>query len=126
MPLVAIASPKGGVGKTTLAAHLAALLSARGHKVVALDLDPQNALRFHLGVPLREERCFTARIASRPPWREALVEGQAGVRVLPFGPVDPLQALELAQLLTAEPQYLADPVREMLSVPDLVVLVDSP
>ena len=126
MALIAFASPKGGVGKTTMAAHVAALLARRGYKVVALDLDPQNALRFHLGVPLREERCFMSRLGSRPAWREALVEAEAGVRVLPFGPADPLRALELAQLLTAEPHHLAEPVREMLAVPDLIVVVDSP
>lgn len=66
MTLLAFASPKGGVGKTTVAAHVAALLAQRGHKVIAIDLDPQNALRLHLGVSLREERCFMSRLASRP------------------------------------------------------------
>lgn len=126
MALIAFASPKGGVGKTTVASHAAALLARRGFKVIALDLDPQNALRFHLGVPLREERCFLSRLGSRPAWRDALVETESGVRVLPFGPADPGRALELAQLLTAEPQLLAEPVREMLAVPDLIVVLDSP
>jgi len=126
MALIAFASPKGGVGKTTVAAHVAALLALRGHKVIALDLDPQNALRFHLGVPLREERCFLSRLGARPAWRDAVIEAEAGVRVLPYGPADPLRALEIAQMLTTEPQLLAEAVREMLAVPDLIVVLDSP
>lgn len=126
MALIAFASPKGGVGKTTVAAHVAALLARRGYKVIAMDLDPQNALRYHLGVALREERSFMSRLGTRPAWRDALVEAEAGVRVLPFGLVDPLRALELAQILTAEPQLLAEPVREMLAIPDLIVVLDSP
>lgn len=126
MSLIAFASPKGGVGKTTVAAHVAALLARRGHKVIALDLDPQNALRLHLGVSLREERCFLSRLGTRPAWREALVETECGVRVLPFGPADPLRALELAQLLANEPQHLAEPVREMLAMPDVIVVLDTP
>lgn len=126
MALIAFASPKGGVGKTTVTAHVAALLARRGFKVIALDLDPQNALRFHLGVSLREERSFASRLDARPPWRDALIEAHSGVRVLPFGAVDPGRALELAQLLTTQPQLLAEPVREMLAVPDLIVLLDSP
>lgn len=126
MTLLAFASPKGGVGKTTVAAHVAALLAQRGHKVIAIDLDPQNALRLHLGVSLREERCFMSHLAARPAWRDALVETEYGVRVLPYGPAEPLRALEMAQLLTAEPQRLAEPVREMLAVPDLIVVLDTP
>ena len=126
MPLIAFASPKGGVGKTTVAAHVAAHLARRGHKVIALDLDPQNALRFHLGIPLHEERCFLSRLHIRPAWRDAVVEAEAGVRVLPYGPVDPLRALEISQTLTTEPQLIAEPVREMLAVPDLIVVLDSP
>ena len=55
MPLIGFTSPKGGVGKTTLAANVAALLAARGHKVLALDLDPQNALRLQFGLSYRDE-----------------------------------------------------------------------
>ncbi len=37
--LVTVFSPKGGVGKTTLAVNLAVALSGRGHKVCLVDLD---------------------------------------------------------------------------------------
>ena len=45
MKVITVVSAKGGVGKTTLAANLASVLAARGRRVIALDLDPQNALR---------------------------------------------------------------------------------
>jgi len=126
MPLITFASPKGGVGKTTLAAHVAALLARAGHPVIAVDLDPQNALRLHLGLPLWEPAAFAANIAQRPDWRECLVETETGVRVLPFGPGDALRAMGVAQALMETPELLADPVRQMLAVPGLVVVVDSP
>lgn len=126
MPLIAFASPKGGVGKTTLAAHIAALLAQRGHRVLAIDLDPQNALRLQFGLPLREEAGFLSEITRRPSWRQAMVETPAGVRVLPFGTVDPMTVLEVAQALHAAPELLAAPLRDMLADPELVVVVDSP
>ena len=39
--VVALINQKGGVGKTTLALHLATAFQARGHDTVLLDLDPQ-------------------------------------------------------------------------------------
>jgi len=126
MPLIAFVSPKGGVGKTTLAAHIAALLAQRGHRVTALDLDPQNALRLQFGLPYRDESGFLGEINRRPAWRQTAVETAYGVRVLPFGTVDPLTALETAQALHADPELLAGPIRDMLADPDQVVVVDSP
>ncbi len=41
MKTIAFFNNKGGVGKTTLVYHLAALVAERGQKVLAVDLDPQ-------------------------------------------------------------------------------------
>jgi chromosome partitioning protein len=44
MNVITLASRKGGAGKTTLAAHLAALVHSQGHSVLAVDADPQGSL----------------------------------------------------------------------------------
>lgn len=41
IPVIAFFNNKGGVGKTTLVYHLAWMLCDNGHRVVAVDLDPQ-------------------------------------------------------------------------------------
>jgi len=126
MPLVAFVSPKGGVGKTTLAANVAAVLAAQGHEVVSLDLDPQNALRLHLGVPIHEEGGFLARLAEGVSWRDCVRPTRAAVSLLPHGNTEPKAALDLTRLLLEQPEVLASQVRDMLSGPQRVVVVDAP
>ena len=47
---IAIASRKGGVGKSSITASIASLLASDGYNVLAIDLDPQSNLAFMLGV----------------------------------------------------------------------------
>ena len=45
MPVIVVANPKGGVGKTTLATNLAGYLASRGHAVMLGDVDRQQSSR---------------------------------------------------------------------------------
>jgi cellulose synthase operon protein YhjQ len=126
MPLLAFTSPKGGVGKSTLAAHMAAVLRQRGHAVIALDLDPQNALRLHLGVSMREQGGFLARIDQLPDWHSSRMVTPSGVDLLAFGTVDSHRALMIGAFLLQHPDALAKPLREMLAQPGLIVIADTP
>ena len=48
-----VANQKGGVGKTTTAANIGALLACRGGRVLVVDTDPQFALTRQLGLDAR-------------------------------------------------------------------------
>lgn len=48
MHIVSVINYKGGVGKTTVTANLAAELAFRGKRVLTIDLDPQASLTFSL------------------------------------------------------------------------------
>ena len=126
MPLICIASPKGGVGKTTVAANLAHALHRTGHQILAIDLDPQNALRLHFGVPLDDTAGFVAELPRRPDWRSALRRTPSGVRLLPHGGLDARATLALEAALEADPDLLGAPLRSILSDPALLVVADTP
>ena len=49
MRTIAVLNQKGGVGKTTTVANVAAALSLKGLRTLAIDLDPQAHLTIHLG-----------------------------------------------------------------------------
>ena len=50
MPVVVIANPKGGVGKSTLATHVAGHFASQGHAVMLGDVDRQQSSRLWLGL----------------------------------------------------------------------------
>lgn len=126
MPLICFASPKGGVGKTTLAANIAGFIARSGVRVIALDLDPQNALRLHFGTPLTDTAGFTSKLTQRPDWRSALRPTSSGVQLLPYGATDMPGALQLASELSRFPALLDAPVRDLLSDPSVWLVADTP
>jgi len=130
MPLLCFTSPKGGVGKTTLAANIAWEVARKGGRVIVLDLDPQNSLGLHYGMDLRDPAGFMAALRSaddpRTAWRAALRTSPAGVAYLPHGQLGVEGANALAQSVAANPDLVCAPVRDMLANPGLMVIADMP
>lgn len=56
MPVVVVANPKGGVGKSTLATQIAGYMASRGHAVMLGDTDKQQSSRLWLGLRPQEAR----------------------------------------------------------------------
>lgn len=50
MPVVVVANPKGGVGKSTLSTNIAGYYAAQGHAVMLGDADRQQSSRLWLGL----------------------------------------------------------------------------
>jgi chromosome partitioning protein len=50
MPVVVVANPKGGVGKSTLSTNVAGYFASRGHAVMLGDADRQQSSRLWLGL----------------------------------------------------------------------------
>ncbi|WP_427913757.1 AAA family ATPase [Ramlibacter sp. MMS24-I3-19] len=50
MPVVVVANPKGGVGKSTLATNIAGWFASQGHAVMLGDADRQQSSRLWLGL----------------------------------------------------------------------------
>jgi flagellar biosynthesis protein FlhG len=102
LPVIAVASGKGGVGKTNLTANLAVALARLGRRVCVLDADLGLAnldVLFGLSPPLsllhvlRGERRLS----------EVIVEGPAGIRIIPaasgFEELTALQPADRLRLL---------------------------
>ncbi len=75
MRTLAVLNQKGGVGKTTTVANVAAGLAAGGQRVLAIDLDPQAHLTIHLGTDPRQIMRGSYRVlTASAPIAEAAVQ----------------------------------------------------
>jgi len=60
MPVVAVANPKGGVGKSTIATNIAGYLVSRGHSVMLGDADRQQSSRLWLRLRPAQARAIAS------------------------------------------------------------------
>lgn len=126
MNIVAIVSTKGGVGRTTVAAHLAVALARAGRAVLAVDLDPQNALRLHFGLDPHGIGGSARASRAGSDWRDACVTTAGGVVVLPYGAVDEDDRHGFEHDLDTCPGGLAGRLQALGLPRDAVVLLDTP
>lgn len=114
------------MGKTTLAACLAMGL-AREREVLAVDMDPQNALRLHLGVRVSEIDGSSRATLEARSLQSAIYRGGAGrPSVLPFGNINETDRDALEAHLSSHPDWLSKGLRSLGLGPQSVVVIDTP
>jgi len=104
--VVVVVSATGGVGRSTLAAALASGLQRQGHPALALELDPQNALRHHL-CPGFDVPGLGATSLLNQTWQALPKRGFAGCQLVTFGETDAVQQQSLNRWLGQDHAFLA-------------------
>ena len=126
MTIIAIASTKGGVGKTTISANLGIALARAGRPVVLIDLDPQDALRLHFSAEQPGEQGLARVACAGADWQAAMIATASGCSLLPYGRVNEFGRESFEQLLRVQPQLLRDGIAGLRLPADAVVILDTP
>lgn len=127
MSLVVAIGAAGGVGATTVAAHLAAALARKGRLGAAVDLCPDNALRLHFGMEWSDPAGFALQVLAGRQWAEGAYLSSGGVPFLPFGgTADDGEVAHFAAWLEGQPGGLAGCLDLIPQRPDQAVVADAP
>lgn len=125
--VLAVVSQKGGVGKTTTSVNLAAAFARRGLKTLIVDVDPQGAVRY--GIGLRRGHAtygFADYLAGDRQLREVILPtALPWLRVILAGAVSDAANHTEYHKLVAETSLLGDLLRTARERCDIVV-VDTP
>jgi cellulose synthase operon protein YhjQ len=126
MPSVAIVSPCGGIGRSTLAASLATLTTRSGAWSLAVECDPQNLLALHFGAAQAPAEGLASRAARGQVWNTAALAASDGTLVLPFGALEPQAVVDWERRLVAEPDWLAARLHTLARPADGWTFLDTP
>jgi len=128
MSVVGVVSMKGGVGKTSVTANLAvAMAKALGQgRVSVVDLDPQNALRLHLGIDSDDADGVCAQSIAHANWATTALSTEHGVHCLPYGEVSEPERVAFEEILHEEEDWVGACIRAAGLDDDAIVLIDTP
>jgi chromosome partitioning protein len=122
---LAIASQKGGVGKTTLALNLAYSFAKRGHRTLIVDTDPQGSVALSLARRQNDFRGLSNYFAGEVTLGDIVLRTKVASLGLVFSGTVPAVDIDAFQESLAAPSGLARLLEEAQGSYDLV-LFDTP
>lgn len=125
MKVISFVSLKGGVGRTTVTAHLGSILARDGRRCLLFDLDPLNSLGHWYGMS-PGERQGIARGGDEPDTVLSYVRRTTSeASYMPFGTFNESELMELDKELIANPGWLKKRLNMITPTDYDVVILDT-
>jgi flagellar biosynthesis protein FlhG len=115
--IIAIASGKGGVGKTFLSLQLSGAIAATGKRVVLFDGD-LGLGNIHVVLGLKPLYDLSAVVAGQKTLPEILLDGPGGIKILPGAS----GVRQLAELGTADLARVLQGFTDIVPTPDVMII----
>lgn len=125
MKTIALVSTCGRAGRTSLTAILASLLARRGHRVLALECDPQNLLALHLGLSTFPTYGLATHYHDALAWADTAMQNSDNVTFVPFGHMPCHELFAFEAMLALHPFWLAQQLTAIDNAQDMLVLIDT-
>ncbi len=127
MNVIAVIGTGGGVGVTTVSAHLAAGLAAQQRRAIAFDFSPGNALRLCFGMDWDDESGIAPQVTAGKPWHEAAYRSASGVDFVPFGRMGSgYTPADFSAWVGKQPAWFSSSLEELDEPSDTYVICDCP
>ncbi|MEQ1583399.1 MAG: cellulose biosynthesis protein BcsQ [Candidatus Nitrotoga sp.] len=123
---IAIVSAAGGVGRSTLTASLATLLTQRKIAVLALDFDPQNLLSTLLGSDEISLGGLLPDFLTKKEFGKSALINSNEVACLPFGRANEASLATFEQHLRTESEWLKKCIAQIDYPPGAFLIMDTP
>lgn len=124
--IIAVSNQKGGVGKTTTSAAMAAGLKDRGYRVLAVDFDPQSSLTYVSGVNVTSDTVtIYETLHNETSAKEAIVSGTAKYDIIPARLELAGYELELCAMIIGREQRLKEALTPVMDEYDYII-IDTP
>jgi len=126
MIIIALVSPTGGAGRTSLAITAASHLCRLGRKITLIQTDPVNNIEFQLGYTETSKSGLAQVMLQTTTLDNAIKTTEAGYRLLPFGQTSIAQQVAIDQAMASKPERLVEMFQHPLFEDDSVVIIDLP
>lgn len=124
MIIIALVSPTGGAGRTSLAIAAASNLCMLGRKVTLIQADPANNIEFQLGYAQASSRGLGQALLKTEALDGLLATTNRGFKLLPYGRLTIPEQLAVDRLLMERPESLTTLFQQTQFEDDGVVIVD--